>query len=77
VFADSELQMPKLHMEADMTMPQMMQYFRSRSKVINYTENEGRDPVRVLENILSELCAIPDEPLKIKWPLSGRVARIG
>ena len=71
-----ELEIPSMHMEAQMTLPQMMTYFRSRSTVISYAKSEGRDPVVALENILNELRQIPDAPIQVKWPLSGRVAKI-
>ena len=71
-----ELKMPPMHMEANMTLPQMMTYLRSRSTVIDCTKKEGRDPVKALEGILGELLAMPDEPMQVKWPLSARVARM-
>lgn len=72
----NELQMPSMHIEMQMNTHQLATYFRSRSTVINCTKETGSDPVIALEKILSELVAMPEKPLDIKWPMSGRVARI-
>ncbi len=73
---NDELALPEFKMEADMTLPQFAVYLRSRSSVRDYEKTVGRDSVAAVESKL-ERHVSPDSLLQIKWPLYGRVARLG
>ena len=72
-----ELTLPQMHMESLMSLPQFLTYLQGRASVRDFISRENYDPAINLIAVLQEINGSPDLPMKIMWPLSGRVARIG
>jgi ubiquinone/menaquinone biosynthesis C-methylase UbiE len=74
-YLGEELEVPELEMNAVQTLREFSSYLYSRGSVRDFIAKEKADPVHTLIETLLERNISPDTPLKITWPLSGRVIR--
>ena len=75
-FDFEEFPFPQFAMELEWTGPAMAAYLRTWSAVARYRQaHGGEDPVALIEPEL--LARWGDGPRRVRWPLAGRIARVG
>lgn len=76
-FPFAELQLPPLHMEATLTLDQLGGYLGTWSAVLRYRAARGRDPVPALLARVRTPWGESQRARTVRWPLAGRVGRVG
>ena len=72
-FPFEDLKPPPFHMNARLSLPDLLGYLRTWSATQRFIKDKGFDPVEDVTGKLSALWGEPEKELEVRWPLSLRV----
>ncbi len=75
-FPFPQLELPAIAMTAEWTLADLLGYLSTWSSVQKYRQQQGTDPLLLVETQLAEAWGAPDTKRLVQWPLSGRVGRV-
>jgi SAM-dependent methyltransferase len=70
-----EVPAPRISIDAQFTLAQLLGYVSSWSAVGRFIKANGHDPVPELGRVLGSLWGNPDTPRRMVWPISVRAGR--
>jgi len=76
-FPFEPLPWPELHAEARMRLADVFQYLRTWSASQAWERTRGTDPIETVRDELSRAWGDPEAERVVRWPLYGRIGRVG